>query len=649
MMLNEQSLIQQPTDTKIARYGGYRRRVLSFMLLAIVCTMVLQYPIAPLWLAGFLLCYGCLLHRYPATWLFFIPALLPIMDFTAWTGRFFCDEFDLLVLTTVAVQLWQVPQKQAQALFSKTTRLLFWLYCLCYGISLLRGLLPLQAVDANAFSNYYSNYNSLRVGKGLLWGILLLPALKYACQNTPQAMLYWAYGVLSGLTGVIIIAVVERALFTGVFDFSSHYRINALFSSMHTGGGHIESYLMLSLPFIAVLFFNSSASFISIFCGISLFVAGLYVLLVTFSRGGYIGFAVGFVVLIASLAFRHKDTLKLNGKLLTRIILPLLMVPIIVIPVFKGQLIQQRFSIFSEDKAIRTNHWLDAVNMMDNNLATYLLGMGIGSYPRTYFWLNTENVVPATYKIENQSGNQYLRLRGGDALFMGQYVSVAPKTQYQIQADVRSKVDNAELSVSICEKSLIYSLRCANSGLHIKASPNDTTWQHIEQLIDTGEVGAKSANIAAGLLTRPVQLALYNANKTGTVIDTDNIKLLDSHGKNQLVNGDFSADTDRWLFATEKHHPWHILNLWVQVLFDQGLLGLVLGVTLILLSLHNSYKKLKYNSFAAIFLSAVCGFIIVGWVDSPFDAPRITLLFFLTLVFSVANVNLCSALDFSKK
>nr|WP_087146975.1 O-antigen ligase family protein [Crenothrix polyspora] len=642
-MLNEQLIIQQPTDYKIAHYGGYRRRALSLMLLAIVCTMVSQYPLAPLWLAGFLLCYGCLLHRYPVIWLFCIPALLLIMDFTPWTGRFFFDEFDLLVLTTVAVQLWQAPQKQTQSLFSKTTRGLFWLYCLCYGISLLRGLLPLQTIDANAFSNYYSYYNSLRVGKGLLWGVLLLPALSYSLQNNPKTTTYWAYGILSGLTGVIIIALVERTLFTGLFDFSSHYRINALFSTMHTGGGHIESYLMLSLPFIAVLFFNASASFISSLYGIGLFISGFYVLLVTFSRGGYIGFAIGFVVFMASLAFQHKDTLKFNGKLL----LPLLIVPVIAIPVFKGQLIQQRFSIFSEDKAIRTHHWLDAMNMMDNSLATYLLGMGIGSYPRTYFWLNTENVVPATYKIEREADNQYLRLRGGDALFMGQYVRVAPKTQYRIQADVRSKVENAELSLSICEKSLIYSFRCTNTVLHIKASPNDSAWQHIEQLIDTGAVGATSADIAAGLLTRPVQLALYNANKTGIVIDTDNVKLLDNHGKNRLANGDFSEGTDRWFFATEKHHPWHILNLWVQVLFDQGLLGVVLLVVFLILSLHNSYKKLTCNPFAAIFLSALCAFSVVGWVDSPFDAPRITLLFFLILVFSLANVD--SSSGFSTK
>jgi hypothetical protein len=642
-MFNEPSLAPPPGLPRSLGDTGYLRLSLSMLLLGFIGVIVCYYPITPLGLAGFLVIYGGLLWRYPNSWLFWLPALLPVLDFTPWTGRFFFDEFDLVVLTTVAVQLWHKPQKRQPPLFTKITFIVLCLYGVFYAISLLRGLLPLQSYDANAFSNYYSHYNSLRVGKGVVWGVLLLPMLKQSLLNNNKTLLTLSYGILAGLSGVIIIAILERFLFAGLFDFSNHYRINALFSTMHTGGGHIESYLMLSLPFIAILFSNASA--VSGVCGISLFIAGLYVLLVTFSRGGYIGFVIGFLVLMLCLMLRFKGKFRQYWQQSIGVLLLVLIVPLLATPVFQGQLIQQRFSIFSEDKAIRTYHWLDSINMMDESFATTLLGMGIGSYPRTYFWLNTEKVTPATYKIENETANQYLRLRSGDPLYMGQMLGVTPHTQYHVQVDARTKLDNMTLSIFMCEKSLLFSLRCSVIGIPIKPMPNSEAWQHIDYPINTGDVGEKSADIAAGLWPRPVQLTLSNGNGVGKVIDIDNIKLLDTAGKNLIVNGDFSKGSDRWFFTAEKHHPWHILNLWVHVFFDQGLVGLVLFVLLLVLCAHQSYKKLTDNPFASIFLSALCAFSVVGWVDSPFDAPRITLLFFLMVVCSLANVPQSSQLS----
>lgn len=617
---------------------GYIRLILSMILSGGIAISVWYYPLAPLALAGFLVVYSRLLCRYPMSWLICLPALLPVMDFTPLTGRFFFDEFDLVVLTTVTVQLWQRPTQKSAPVFNAITRLVFWLYGIFYGLSLLRGLLPFQSLDANAFSNYYSHYNSLRVGKGVLWAGLLLPALQQALGHYSKTRDYLSYGILVGLTGVISIAIVERFVFTGVFDFSSQYRINALFSTMHTGGGHIESYLMLSLPFIAWLFVNPSASIISYLAGGCIFVAGLYVILVTFSRGAYIGFVTGFLVLLVCLLIHYKGSLKTNWKQSIGGGVLLLIVPLLAMPVFQGQLIKQRFSIFSEDKAIRTQHWLDAFAMMDSSLITQLLGMGLGSYPRTYFWLNTEHVVPATYKIENEANNNYLRLRSGDALFMGQSISVLPHRHYHLQLDVRTPANNMILNVAVCEKSLIYALRCTDTAVPIKANDNGKLWQTLEYDLNTAELGEKSAAIANGWLSRPVQLTLANSNGVGKILDTDNIKLIDSVGKNQIINGDFSKSLDHWFFTTEKHHPWHILNLWVQVFFDQGGLGFVIFALLMLLCVYHLCKTLPKNLFSIIFLAALCAFNVVGWVDSPFDAPRITLLFCLIVICSVADI-----------
>lgn len=601
-----------------------RWRVASLIVWAIIAAGLFYYPIAPIWLGLFLLGYTALLLYFPYAWCIAIPALLPLMDFTPWTGRFFFDEFDLLILTTLAFYFWQKPRSANRSLLSTPTILLLTTFSLFYTVSLFKGLLPLPELDANAFNNYYSNYNSLRVGKGYFWSIALLPLLQLTVRRYRYAKYYFAYGVLLGLTGVALFALIERLVFAGLFDFVSDYRINALFSTMHAGGGHIESYLMLSLPFITVLFVNATQRLLTSLSGISLFILGLYALLVTFSRGGYIGFVIGFTVLLLALLVCFRKQLRVSKRSL--LILPLLAISLLMaIPVLRGSMIQQRFNVIDEDRDSRTHHWLDSLAIRDDDLTTSIFGMGLGSYPRTFFWLNDENTHPGTYQIANEDGNQYLRLRGGDALFMGQYLAIEAHTSYRLIFDIRGEADKVALSTSLCEKSVQYSLRCSSAT----TTTSNVAWTHVEQVLNSNEVGER---VAGGLLKRPIQLAFYNGNGTGKLLDVDNVQLIDASGTNRVANGDFTQGSDFWLFAAEKHNPWHIFNFWVHLLFDQGWLGLSLFFLLFANAIYTLCRQLpQQNVFAAILLSSFSGFMVVGFVDSPFDAPRLTLLFFLLL------------------
>jgi hypothetical protein len=463
----------------------------------------------------------------------------------------------------------------------------------------------------------------------MLWALLLLPLMQQSVRRYRRAPLYLGYGVLTGLGLVIVASCWERFLFPGLFNFSSNYRIIGLFSSMHTGGGHIDAYLALTLPFIALLFLYSSRPWLTGALGISLFVAGLYVLLVTFSRGPYLAAAIDFIVLVLGLLWCFK------GNLATRwykfLLFPLLLaiVPIIAIPVFKGMFIQERFATTDRDIDIRMTHWLDAVAMMDDDILTSLLGVGIGSYPRTYLWRNAENVTPATYRIDSENGNQHLKLGSGDSLYMSQYVDVASHTPYLLRVDLRSSKDTVALAMPICEKSLLYSFRCSSISVTEKSPAGQ--WRHIEQLIDTKEVGEPLWQTIGGLSKRPVQLSLYNGT-ANTIVDVDNVSLTDATGKNLIANGDFTQGMDFWFFSTDNHLPWHIKNLPVHLLFDQGWLGLSLFMLLFANAIYTLCRQLpRQNVFAAILLSCFSGFMVVGFVDSPFDAPRLTLLFFLLM------------------
>ncbi|HYP69187.1 MAG TPA: hypothetical protein VEP67_13170, partial [Thiobacillaceae bacterium] len=143
-------------------------RLVSISLLFAVGASLWMFPRWNLTLALGGLVYCALLFRYSAAWLILVPAALPLLDLAPWTGRFFWDEFDLLILLTLVVALWIARLREPPWQVSKLSTLLG-LLVLAWSISLLLGLLPLQPLDASAFSAYWSHYNSLRLAKGLVW------------------------------------------------------------------------------------------------------------------------------------------------------------------------------------------------------------------------------------------------------------------------------------------------------------------------------------------------------------------------------------------------------------------------------------------------------------------------------------------------
>lgn len=111
-------------------------------------------------------------------------------------------------------------------------------------VSLGIGISPFEPIDANSFANYYSKCNGLRIGKSLLWGIVLLWLIRSDIGEDAQSLkTYWVPGMLAGLCGVVFIALWERLAFPGLTNFSEDYRVISTFGAMHVGGGAIDGYL----------------------------------------------------------------------------------------------------------------------------------------------------------------------------------------------------------------------------------------------------------------------------------------------------------------------------------------------------------------------------------------------------------------------
>ena len=243
--------------------------------------------------------------------------------------------------------------------------------------------------------------------------------------------------------------------------------------------------------------------------------------------------------------------------------------------------------------------------------------------------------MPATYTIQNDDGNRYLRLGSGGSLYLDQQVAIEPDTEYRLSADLRTESGRGEITLPICEKSLLYSFRCVWSTLQIDSAPG--TWSRAERILNTKYVGSSLGKTAGQLSRRPVKLGVYN-NSQGNVIDIDNISLTDSSDKNLLRNGDFSEGTDYWFFTIDNHQALNIDNFWVHLLFDLGWLGAASFMILLIYVCYRQIKALrKGDYYAAILLASVTGFVIVGTVGSPFESPRLSLLFFLIVFFALSE------------
>ena len=116
-------------------------------------------------------------------------------------------------------------------------------------------------------------------------------------------------------------------------------------------------------------------------------------------------------------------------------------------------------------------------------------------------------------------------------------------------------------------------------------------------------------------------------------VEIIDVSLLGPDGHDVLVNGDFKESMRRWFFTSDRLHlPWHIKNMGLAVLFDQGLLGVLSLALLTGAALARLLGEARRNTAAPFLAAALVGFLIVGAFDSLLDVPRLALLFYLVLL-----------------
>jgi len=594
--------------------------VVAAVCLALALAIAANYPLVRWVSGGALTIYALALWRWPALWLAVIPAVLPAVDFTPWTGWMYLGEADPFVLVTIGILAVRAPPRRVDFFvegFPGAVLALALVSCL---LSIALGL-ALPGPEGGSDNPYLRPDNALRLAKGFFVALALLPFLRQSMRARGDAIVWLGAGMMAGLALVGAAVVAERAVFTGLADFTTGYRVVGTFSSMHIGGGHIGAYIAMALPFLLVCLLRPRPLTLLAFFGGA--ICASYALVVTFARAAYAAALVSTFAGCLGWAWAagRGNRSAFRSALIST--LPLVVVGGIAIAALDTRFMAERLQTVTPDLIYRENNWTAGLGLRDDSLFTTLFGMGLGTYPRVVLARKPDGHFPSNFAVEHDGAYAFLSLHAGLPTYLGQKVSIEPAWRYRLFLSLRSPDGKGALSISVCEKMLLYSTNCREATLRPR-SPG--IWEDFGMMISGAGLGE---DVILGWLRRPVELAVFDPVPDST-IEIGHIRMLDPRDRNILANGDFSHGIDRWYFTDDQHRIWRIENQYLMSLFEGGALGLVSFMLLAIAAIAGATRAMaRGNRMAAAVAASLLAFLCSGVFDYLLGVPRLSALFYI--------------------
>jgi hypothetical protein len=355
--------------------------------------------------------------------------------------------------------------------------------------------------------------------------------------------------------------------------------------------------------------------------------------------GGQIAFVDSLVALVFAAAFATANALSARPWIPTDIRSRSISLGVVcllagAVAVFGGgAYMGERLADASNDLELRILHWKDGVGML-HTVDDWWLGKGFGRFPANYFFHAVAGrALPGSFSLHRGDGVRYLALGGpryptswGDLFRIAQRVTLSPGI-YTAVLEVRSPLAT-ELHIEICEQQLLYNGECGAANRWVPARPD---WQQISVVLDGSRLSSGS------WYARRFGFFALAVESSGLALDIRDVALISPDGRNLIANRDFSEGMERWIPISERYHlPWHIKNLELNVLFDQGIVGLTIFALLLLAALWRvAFGDARGHPVAPFLAASMAGFIIVGAFDSLLDVPRLAFLFYLLLLTSL--------------
>ena len=632
--------------------AGAGQRGLNFVL-ALACGvaggwLAAHHVLAPGLALGLWAAWLLAALRWPHAWLLVVPAALPVLGLAPWTGWSATDEFDLLVLAALAaghlrLALWPGPQwiDAAQAQQWRRLRVLAALLWLVLLLGLAVGWVDAAAPQRGLPEAYTGWANTLRVSKSLALALLTLPLMRAAWASAPApAQRLLGAGVVLGLVGLACAVLWERAAFPGLLNFAEDYRTTGLFWEMHVGGGAIDAFLALAVPF--AVWAQVSARRPLAWAGAAILVQVLaYVCLTTFARGVY-GAVLGGLAVAGVLAWRQRrgghdapPRWRMRANAALRVLLVLEVAAMSLASTF----LIGRLGETDNDFGSRWAHWSRGLQVLQSP-ADWLGGLGLGRLPAHYAALGRDGEFPGAAEVlldvESEPPQRFLRLYGpstrpqlGGRYALTQQVPAVPDARYRVSMDLRSG-RTTRLQVLVCERHLLYAGECQYRSV-VRRGKDPRFWDRVE-------FDLLGSSITGGPAWAPRRVSvMLSVSSPGVAIDIDNLRVSAGGPQNLVANGGFESGLARWYPVVRSYFlPWHIDNLYLETLIERGVLGLLALAVLVAMALWHlvfgAARGLRAAPYLAASLASGCA---LGLVSSFMDVPRVAFLFFLLAFWSL--------------
>jgi len=647
--------------------------VLALLALCAALFLAAHHPLSPALAIGAVLAFFLLELSLRGCWLFVLPAALPALDLSPWSGWSVFDEFDLLALAMLAAAYACVARSTGDEQTVRTrgrwqlaTAGLFGLLTL---LALVRGASAAGGWSFGWFQGYTDPMNGLRVAKSTLYVALAWPLLlRELGIDEGRALERFGLGMLCGLGLVSLAVLSERAAYPGLWNMGARYRTTAWFWEMRVGGGAIDAYLALTTPMVAWALWASRRP-LRWFVAALLALVAAYACLTTFSRGLYIALGASLLLLALLLLGRRSDLgargrwrratrVTLANSLLAMLLVfafarrgyPGLAVLLLALGVAVAvwlaaqaratvwrvaagvaltsalmveavavlgaqSFMLTRMAASYDDYGSRLEHWAAGLASL-NRGGDWLLGRGLGRVPALYAGGAAEFSGHVSTAPTPQ-GAPALRIDGPASSprlggLFGATQRVSLQSGYRARLDLRAP-RASDLLVQVCERHLLYDKRC--QGAFVRLPPR-AEWQRIELALRGPPLRASE-----WIADRSAVFELSVVNPRGTV-ELRRVSLAGVDGRELLANGDFSRGLARWQTAAQEYFvPWHIDSLYLETLVERGVLALAAFVALAAMALRNGLACAAPS--APFLVAALFGTLVVGAVSSVFDAPRV--------------------------
>lgn len=583
--------------------------------------LAVSHPVQPTLALGVFLACVPLFAWKPQFGILALPAMLPALNFSPWTGWLIVDEFDLLVLAVVAGGNFRIWRDGCEPGYAKPLGALFAIAVCLIG----RGLSDVSLHDLNWFSGYTSPLNALRVSKSLLWIALLLPVLADTAARMPhpQMIIRFFWAALLGSVWAVLTVFRERALYPGLLDTTTPYRTVGWFWEMHHGGAALDVYLVLVAPLFVWAWQRVTSAVGRLLLG-TFILAFTYACLTTFSRG--VIFAVGGALIIQWILQRGQK--KAQGSRTPMRFSSGLMVALVCVEVVAimgtASFLNSRLQETRRDFGGRLAHWEKGLGLLESP-TDWLFGIGLGRIPSRLIQVEDS---PGGVELGGHPGNPsglklYGPKRSIEGGFSERYFALSQRfdpvreDSYRFWIDARGERGAVAL-VEICVLHLLYPARCSSRIITM----GDTGWQKHQMNLSGSIFGNASwwHESAYGVL-------LMSVVTPDAVVEIGEAHL-EAGGRDLLKNARLNAHEGRW-FPQSFHFflPWHIDNFYLELLIETGILGVLALFAVVVKALSNLANEWKHGeTFPASLLSALGGVLAIGLVVSVADMPRVATL-----------------------